>query len=199
MTRLVGDQLWIRTAAGELTAKRAVSCLVAPRPDDQVLVASSQRGTCWVLAVLERPGDDRRTEIEVDGDLTLRSRGGRTCIAGQVAVDVVSAGDIELVTPRRFNLTATEGNIVLESLSYVGETLRSELGKIKLFARTFDAVLERFSQRAKRSYRTVEQHDQLRAASIDHRAESTMCLRGQNTVLTAQQLVKIDGEQIHVG
>jgi len=57
----------------------------------------------------------------------------------------------------------------------------------------------RFSQRVKNAYRRVEGMDQLRAQHIDHAADKTMSLRGENTLMTAKQLVKVDGEQIHMG
>jgi Protein of unknown function (DUF3540) len=50
-----------------------------------------------------------------------------------------------------------------------------------------------------RSLRTVEAMDQLRAGQIDHVAQGTLNLHGENAVVTAEELVKLDGEQIHVG
>jgi Protein of unknown function (DUF3540) len=51
-----------------------------------------------------------------------------------------------------------------------------------------------------RSYRTVTEMDQLRAERIDHvAAEQAMNLRGKDTLMTAERLVKVDGEQIHMG
>ena len=58
---------------------------------------------------------------------------------------------------------------------------------------------ERISQRVKRLYRHVEDFEQLRADKVDYVANKTMSLRGQNTLMTAEELVKVDGEQIHLG
>ena len=49
----------------------------------------------------------------------------------------------------------------------------------------------------KRSYRAVEETDQLRAGQIDYVAKETLSLHGENALLTAEELVKVDGEQIH--
>ena len=70
---------------------------------------------------------------------------------------------------------------------------------LALVTETLDSVLDRFSQRVKRSYRTVEETDQLKAERIDYTASSTMSLHGENALVTAEQLVKVDGEQIHLG
>jgi hypothetical protein len=62
-----------------------------------------------------------------------------------------------------------------------------------------DSVFDRLLQRVKRSYRFVEEHDQVRAAQIDYVAQNNASLRGENTLITAKDLVKVDGEQIHLG
>ncbi len=50
-----------------------------------------------------------------------------------------------------------------------------------------------------RAYRTVEETDHLRAESIDHRAEKTLKMHAENSLLTSEQLVKVDGSQVHIG
>ena len=60
-------------------------------------------------------------------------------------------------------------------------------------------MLERLSQRVKRSYRTVDELDQLHARQLDYKVDKTMSLRAANALLTAEQLVKVDGGQIHLG
>jgi hypothetical protein len=39
----------------------------------------------------------------------------------------------------------------------------------------------------------------VRARQIDYVAEKNVSVRGHNTLLTAEQLVKLDGEQVHLG
>jgi hypothetical protein len=41
--------------------------------------------------------------------------------------------------------------------------------------------------------------DQLRAKRVDYTAEKSMHLHGENTLMTADSLVKLDGEHIHMG
>ena len=198
VVRTGADHVVVQTnQSGEYRAKRAVSCLVPPVVDDLVLVAVTTRGDCYVLAVLERD-DMTETELSVDGDLAIRSHQGKVTLAAKEGIGLVTANALDMVS-KRLNITAFDANVFLEKLAYAGEAVRTEVGKVKVFGRTFDAVLERFSQRVQRSYRTVEQHDQLRAESIDYKADKTLCLRSDNTVMTAKQLVKLDGEQIHIG
>jgi hypothetical protein len=51
----------------------------------------------------------------------------------------------------------------------------------------------------KRSYRFVEEADQVKAQRIDYAAEKSVCLRGENALVVAEELVKVDGGQIHLG
>ena len=62
-----------------------------------------------------------------------------------------------------------------------------------------DSVTERWTQKTKRSYRFVEEMDITRAQEIDTRASGTLSMRGKNAITTAEELVKMDGRQIHLG
>ena len=62
-----------------------------------------------------------------------------------------------------------------------------------------DSVLGRLSQTTKRVYRRVEDLEHVRAGQIDCASEGNLRLHGENTLLTAKELVKADGKQIHIG
>lgn len=192
-----GATVTVTNDAGEYACTRAVSCLVAPEVDDVCLVATSEGGKAWILAVLDRE-DRTKTCLSVDGDLDVRLKQGAFTIAANEGVGIVSAADVKVVAGR-FNLNAVDGNVALQRLSYVGRFVQSEVEKIRSLAGTFDSVLERFSQKVKRSYRTVEELDQVKAEQLDYKANKTMSLRGGNTLVTADKLVKVDGDQIHLG
>jgi len=189
-------RLEVRCSSGTYPARRAVSCLVAPEEGDQVLVALTGAGGCYVLAVLDR--ESEAVELTAEGDLTIRLPRGRFRLLSQLGAKLVSAKELTVVS-HRFNLNALDGNVALGRLTYVGRYLRSEIERIKSLAGTVDSVLERLSLRAERSYRTVTGLDQLRAGQIHHRAEQNCSLHGENSLVTAEELVKVDGEQIHLG
>jgi hypothetical protein len=189
-------KLVVRTHRGDLFAKRAVGCLVEPREDDFVLVAGEPSGACYVLSVLEREGDG--VTIACEGDLDIKLQSGRFQVASQEGIDLVTAKEVS-VAAGGVSVHAGTGKVVVDTLSYLGSVVRAELEKIKIQSGTLDAVLDRFSQRVKRSYRNVEEIDQLKAKNIDYEAKQTMALRSENAVISAQELVKMDGEQIHVG
>ncbi|WP_437514945.1 DUF3540 domain-containing protein [Sorangium sp. So ce1099] len=187
----------VRTALAEVDARRAVSCLVEPAAGDRVLLATEEGGDAFVLAVLERP-EGAPTILAVDGDLELRAQRGKVTVAAQLGVDVAAGAPIRVAAPA-VDVTAVEGRLAVQVLDVFGAVVKAELGKVKTLARSVDAVFERLSQRVRRSYRTVEEIDQVRARQIDYEAQGNARLHGENALVTAEVLAKVNGAQVHLG
>ncbi len=60
-------------------------------------------------------------------------------------------------------------------------------------------MIGHFTQTVRSAMRTVEDVDVVRAKRIDYRAEQTMSLHGEAAVVTAREVVKVDGSQIQLG
>lgn len=191
------DPLVLRAEGVEYRAERAASCLLAPAKGDEVLVAHLPDRRAFVLAVLTRE-EGRGTELRVEGDLRLRSEKGRVEMSGAEGVSMVTPRDVTMVAGG-LSVRAAATALVSETITVVGKTVASELDRVRLAARTFDSVLDRFTQRAKRAIRIVEESDHVRAGRIDYAAEKSMTLQGENAIVTAKELVKVDGGQIHLG
>ena len=194
IVRIEGATFVIQTEDGDLRAARAVSCLVEPRLHDFVLVGGMKRA-CYVLAVLERESAD--VDLAAPGDLNLK--------VGE-KFRVIAQRGMDLVTPEAVNITSTElgvhtsrAQLFASEILAIGSEMVGELANVKLKGTFFDKVFERVTERVQRSYRRVEELDQLKAKQMDYLAEETMCLRSDNMVATAKELVKVDGEQIHFG
>jgi hypothetical protein len=203
----------VRTGSGDLRAKRAASCLLLPEVGDGVLVATFQRGAfhqvrrpgapnvnpgaCYVLAVLEREEGAAGT-ITSEGDLTVKLPGGRFEVAAQDGVGITSGKDVS-VASGAVDIKAATASVLLGGLTILTEVLTAEIGKGKILAGALDSVLDRITQRVKMSYRFVEEVDLVKARQIDYTAQKCMRLHAENTMMTADELVKLDGEQIHVG
>lgn len=197
ITGIAGDRWSLRTDEGETaSAARALSCLVEPCLGDRVLVALGS-GESYVLAVLHRP-DVAGVELSAPGDLTLRAADGAVRVAARDGVELATARDITL-TAARIALSAAEGSVAVRALAVVGERLHADLGAVKTIARSVDSLLERFTQRVKRSYRFVEEVDTLQAESVDHTVRETWHLRARHALTHTEKLVKVDSEQIQLG
>ncbi|MFO0612259.1 MAG: DUF3540 domain-containing protein [Polyangiaceae bacterium] len=184
----------------EIRAARAVSCLVEPELHDYVLVSGKPSGAtfkpAYVLAVLER--ESPNVALSSSGDMEVRLREGRFRVASRKGIDLVSAESVDVVSSR-FGVHAESAKIVATELVALASQAIGELTTVKVAGKIFDRVFERVSERVQRSFRKVEEIDQLTARQIDYAAEQTVSIKSENTVMIANELVKVDGEQIHFG
>lgn len=196
-----GKRLLVRVGEGpsraEYEAKRAVSCLLDPVLGDHVLLAVFGDGSAFVLAVLERTEDGPAT-ASLDRDLTLRVPNGQINLVAKDGVGIVSTGDVSIVGAA-VDVKAAEGRLSIDRVAVLGRQLLAEVATVKLVAGAVDSVLDRWVQKVKRAYRTVEELDQVRAKRVDYTAEKSMHLHAENALVTAGELVKLDGEHIHLG
>lgn len=187
----------VETAEGPRRARRAAGCLLEPRAGDRVLVSTIEDGTTFVLSVLERPGDGAST-ISAPGDLRVVAASGKVEILAAEGVDIVSPSPVT-VTSQAVALSAEEGHFSLGTLAMVGERLAAEIGSVKLLSVAVDTVIERVSQKLARSYKRVTELERLTAKMIRYEADKTCAISGENTLVTAKEVVKVDGEHIHIG
>lgn len=197
VSRAEREALRVTAGGGEYRARRAASCLLAPALGDLVMVATSARGDCWILAVLER-AEEGGTTLEVEGDLNLRARGGAVSVAADEGVRVTSGAEVSLVAPAvRVAADAVRG--VFETMALLGAAVEIDAGRVRAAAGVVDTVVERISTKAQRVYRVVEEFEQVRAGRLDWLARTVLSLRSEHAVISAKQLVKVDGDQIHLG
>jgi hypothetical protein len=104
-----------------------------------------------------------------------------------------------VMTGAEVHVRAKKGAIAIDELGFFGRLVQAEVTKIALVAQEADTILTRLTQRAKRVFRFVEEIDQTRAGTVDLRAENLIGIRGENAIISARVLAKVDGEQIHLG
>lgn len=198
VVRVADGHATVRAGEVEYRAKRAASCLLEAYEGDRVLCAVAET-EAWILAVLERKDEtNETTAIAVDGDLEIISRQGRVRVGGAEGLSLGSEADVTIAAGE-FNVRTMAASLVADGIEVLGKTVRAEAGRVKVLAEALDTVLDRFSQRVKRAYRFVEERDSLRAGSIDYVAEKAVTVSAENTVMTAKELVKVDGGQIQLG
>ncbi len=180
---LSDSEFLVETPEGRLRALRAASCLLAPEPGDDVLLAGDRAGGFFVLAVLVRAGE-HPGRITAEGDLVVELESGRFTVAAKDGVNLVSPEAVS-ISAGRLEAHAGESSFVL--------------GTVKLLSNAVDTVLDRVSQRIKTSLRRVDGLDQVRSGEVDYKAEAMMRLHGENTMMTASKLVKANGKQVHIG
>ncbi len=179
LSRESGSILLLRDGREE-PARRAYSCLVEPAPGDLVLVGRAG-GQAYVLAVLERRGDAAMRLAMPDGATIGDGAGRLNLAAGMLVVDA----DTTQVATRNLDVTATR--------------TEAHLGRASLFAEAIETIAQRMIGRFRNVFRFVDETEQLRARDIDQRASGHMHMRGATASLQAKALVKLQGDQIHLG
>jgi len=192
----VDDKFVVDTGSATHHAARAVGCLVCPDIGDLVLIARSERGA-WVLTTLERDGG-AATRIVVEGDLELELASGKLGVRAEEGIAMASAAPVTMVAPE-LHVHAKDGEVAIEKMAFLGGAVQIDVGTVRVVAAAVDQIVDRLTQRLDRAYRFVKGVDQVKAGHIDYVAEKVLGLHGENTALTAKELVKVDGAQIHVG
>lgn len=187
----------VETESGLYRVRRAVSCVVQPEVNDLVLVSLSSLGGGYILAVLEREQGAKAT-LSFDADVDIKTDEGSLSIASKQGIDLASPQEINLVSSS-LGISSSKGEINIGRLSFLGNFFEGSLETVKLLARAFDSITDRFFRRTKRSYRFVEDTDQVKTGSINYIADKSLMLRGTFAQMTAKEDVHIDAERINIG
>jgi hypothetical protein len=193
-----GRRCRVRTARGEeLDARVAASCLVQPCAGDEVaLLAPEGAASAYVWAVLERAEQ---------GPIPIAAPGGLSVSAPAGSV-VLSAERIELLSRRRLGLTGSDVDVEARGLRFafgelqaVGARAALSVESIRSVGKSLTLLLERTLTRVRRSYRVVEELEQLTGRQLDYKLSENASVRAKNSLITAQDLVKLDAKQLHLG
>ena len=187
----------VETDLGLYRVLRAVSCVVQPEANDLVLVSLSSSGEGYILAVLEREKGVKAT-LSFDSDVDIKVSKGSLSIASKQGIDLASTENINLIASR-LGIVSSDAEINISKLTFLGRFFEGSLETVKLFAKTFDAITERFFRRTKRSYRFIEDTDEVKTGSLHYVADKSLMLRGTFSQMTAKEDIHIDAERINIG
>jgi hypothetical protein len=189
----------VLTEGGCHEAVAATGCVVKPEKDDVVLLSFGGEERIYILSVLERPcGLHRETTLQFDGQVHLNVRGGGMRMTTDEELSFASRGKMILASPK-LEVDAHEGTLKIESMSFFGKVLYSQIEKMKVVADAVDSIFRRVVQRMTSSYRYVEEHEEIQSASTRMLVDGTLTMQTKNTMHIAEGHIKIDAEQIHLG
>jgi len=207
----VGAWLFVRSSEGEQRAQVAPSCLLAPQDGDVVLlcltpdmpVAVPREGAMSVLpcrqhmlAVLSR-AEPAQATLQLPGGARLVTQEGSLRIEGRQIAIAASAG-LHAQTPQ-LTLEAARGDLRFGHANASAGSFTGVIGEMQLFARNLSAQVGRLVQKARSSFRTVEELDDLRAGRTRWEVEGHAQLHARQATLLAEGSVKIDGQRIDLG
>jgi len=179
-----------------VAARVAFSCLVQPEPGDRVLTGMAD-GTIWVISVLERTSD-APMRLWAEGDVSIVSTHGDVSLVAGRSVNVDGAERARIAAPE-IDLHAGLASFVLDELVQIGRKASLFVKNIRQVGEMMETFAEHVLVRAQRGSRFIEESDQLRAGDIDHRAEGTLQMRAKSMFMTADTVVRMDADQIHMG
>ena len=199
VSRVDGDDLLLDEPGLSYPAGRAASCLTAPRPGDEVLVAHLSDGRALVTAVLKREeGDDAVHRLELSGDVELRASSGRLDLTAKDGVSLTTPGRVEL-SGSSFGLRAAVGQVAVDNLTVAGKVARAAYDRARLAVKSVDSTVDRALYRFKTRFCRVDDLDQQRAGMLQQKVDNVHAVESGYTVMRSKNEVRIDGKQVIVG
>ncbi|MFT3735427.1 MAG: DUF3540 domain-containing protein [Rhodocyclaceae bacterium] len=187
---ITGEDYLVGADWGQLNARRAASCQLLPAVGDKLLVSGTLPDQVYIIAVLERASS---TPLE-------------TRLGEGVTLSVATAGELKLVAERQLQLHSeevllkgTQAQLIFSRVKAIAGEAVLGLRQGRLFGDLFETSLSRLSQLLGNSQRTVQGLDQVRSANIDYQADETVHIHGRNVLTDAEKLIRVDGEQVHIG
>ena len=180
-----------------LIASRAESCLLEPRVGDKVWFVR-EAGSSYLLAVLERRESDRPATLSIDGDVELLARGGSLKLKAETDMGIEASKHVELKT-QSFRLRAKVGHVLLDECTSLFKSLTNHFTESTRVGGALETLVDRVRTHSKSSVRSVEGLDMHRSGSLVQRAETTAHLEARHAMVNGTELVKLDGQQIHLG
>lgn len=195
---MVGDRYIVRAGRGELTARQALGCVVRPETGDRVLLSVDGAGEAWVLAVLSRPEPGRPTEVVLPGDVRLHAEQGELSLSSRTDVTVAAGKGLHLASDR-VDLSARRAEVRVEKTRLLGRVLSAQIKRVRCVGDSVESVFRRATQRLKDSFRFVAEHDEVQAGSSRRLVEETLTVHAKNEIHMAEDMVKMDADQVHLG
>lgn len=204
-----GAWLFVRSTEGEQRAQVAPSCLLAPEDGDVVLLCLTPDMPMagdgamsvlpcrqHILAVLTR-AEPAHATVQLPGGVRLATQEGSLSIEGR-QIDIKASTGLHARTPQ-LTLEAVRGDLYFGHANASASSFTGCIGELRLFARNLSSQVGRLVQKARSSFRTVEELDDLHAGRTRWEVEGHAQLHARQATLLADGVVKIDGQRIDLG
>lgn len=194
----------------DLRAQVAPSCLLQPEDGDLVLLCMTPELPSTavrdgmpalpcrhhILAVLARADADR-SSVLLPGGARLATQTGGLRIEGR-EIELAAATALKACTPQ-LTIEAVRGDLRFGHANASAGSLVACIGELQLFARKLSTQVDRLLLKARNSFRTVAELDDLHAGRARWEVDGHAQLHARQTTLLAEGVVKIDGQRIDLG
>lgn len=192
---MTGGHVVVGPEGAQTRAERAASCLLAPEAGDRVLLSRRDDGHTFVLAVLTRGNHRAAAQLDVAGHL------GNTRLTSQAGeLQLEGASGLKLATEKTLHMSAGRAELIASAVTTIAKCAKVSLEEASVASKSLDTAVERLVTRATRAFRFVAEMDQTRAKHVDTRASGTARLSARGaTLVTSDEVVKVDGSQVLIG
>ncbi len=191
-----GDGYWLQDQASRLPAMLAFSCVIKPRPGDQVLYASTVDGHNIIVSIVSREGDQAMA-IEFPGDARLNSRDG--------SISLASDKSLSMSSPRMNMISGTmvqksdQSYLQVREMHARGERLNASIDNIAVLSKLISTMARQAIGKFVTYIRRSEQFDQVKSAQMTRSVDGLYAMNSKQTVMQSEKDTRIDGERIHIG
>ncbi|HUT53481.1 MAG TPA: DUF3540 domain-containing protein [bacterium] len=180
-----------------IEARVAFSCLVTPRAEDLVLCAASEAGEYFILAIIERPGD-QDLAISFPADASVRAEQGALAMFSGEALTLASEDRLTCVSGRAVH-KSREALVDFDQLTAKGTDLKANYQNVLVIARMINTMARQAIEKFRSYIRHSEDYDQVKAGQMTRKVDGLYAMDSGNTVMQSRQNTKIDGERIFMG
>lgn len=181
-----------------ILARQSASCLLLPAPGDEVLASLDAYGRCYILAVLERAEPRREQQLVLQGDVSLQVYQGSLRLLSEQSMTLAATEECACIA-REFSVTSDAADLQTGKARLLTGVLEAQLGALRCVADTVETTARRLTQRLKNLFCLVEDQSEFQAANERHVVSETLTLHSKNAFHVADEIVKVDAEQVHLG
>ncbi len=184
---------------GEIVpALLSFSCMLVPRPGDQVLLFLREGEPAAILSIIESGSRDPSPRAIFFPEGLEMNIGGRPLNVRSEAGVEIESSEIRILG-RRLSGQFAECDVVSGKLTLTGGILSFAGEKIGQVAKTIERVAEWLHDRAHGSIREIETLDRHVSGETTIESESIVSIQSKTALIATEELVKIDSDQIHLG
>ena len=192
------ESIIVSLSNGYIQAERAISCVVRPEKDDTVLISMDAEGRCFILSVLVRAQESQKTDLIFSGDVTIRAEQGRMNLLADRDITIGSDENLSLASGQ-FSLHARKGRVAVDKISVLSRVFQANIKGVKVVFASMEQIIGRLTQKLRNSFRFIKEHHEVQAGSARYLVDDMLSMHSKNALHMAEEIVTINGEQVHLG
>ncbi|MCI5131914.1 MAG: DUF3540 domain-containing protein, partial [Candidatus Electrothrix sp. EH2] len=170
-----------------IRAVQAAGCLLAPEPDDMVLLAEQAEGKAYIVSVLNRAAKPAR--INLPANTVVAARGGDLLLYADKQISL-KAPDM--------HFQADQGVAEIRDADFTADTVEISVSRFRAVWSAVETRAERVLQRITRLYRRIKMEDS-RLEELHCSVDKTCRIEAGEVSIEADEKLRLDGERVEIG